>query len=194
MHGLQKFVSGTVGKTVEQIHGEEKGQALRALFSSQRQGEANPAFGKAYLSGGRSIKGYYKGFFFRSLLEYSFMKHLETQGFSLVDEIRYECFRVPYEFEGKSGTYLVDFHVIPENIVYEVKPAYVLKKPPAQQLAKWAAARVFLRELGLEFKLVSEEDFQKRLFKDVYGVDVDVVWDERTFKYFKETVKCRVKS
>jgi len=51
---------------------------------------------------------------------------------------------------------------------------------------KWEAARVFFAELGLEFKVVTEEDFQKRRFEDVYDVDTQVKWDERTFAYFKK--------
>lgn len=185
MTGLQQFVSGTLGKTVEQIYGDEKGQAIRALQSSQRQGSLNPAYGKVYARGGRSVKGYYKGFFFRSLLEYSFMKHLEKKGFDLARDVRYERFRVPYIFNGRDRTYTVDFHVVPENVVYEVKPKYVVRKPPAEQLAKWEAARMWLADRGLEFRVVTEDDFKKILFKDVYGVDAEVEWDERTFEYFK---------
>jgi hypothetical protein len=186
IHGLQRFVSGTLGKTVEEIYGEERGQAIRLLLSSQRQGENNPAFGKVYARGGRSVKGYYKGHFFRSLLEYSFMKHLEELGYALGSDVEYESFTVPYMFEGKPGTYRVDFHVKPEKVVYEVKPSYVMKDPPTRQLAKWEAAKAFFAELGLEFKVVTDQDFRKRCFKDVYGVDTQVKWDERTFAYFKK--------
>ena len=187
MHGLQKFVSGTLGKTVEEIHGEEKGRAIRALKSVQTRGELNPAFGKVYARGGRSVKGHYKSFFFRSLLEYSFMKHLERRGFDLARDVRYERFRVPYIFEEHKRTYTVDFHVVPEKIVYEVKPCYIAAKPPTEQLAKWEAARIWLADQGLEFRVVTEDDFEKLLFKDVYGVDTEVEWDERTFEYFKKS-------
>jgi hypothetical protein len=157
----------------------------RSKQSTRSSGANNPAFGKVYARGGRSVKGYYDGHFFRSLLEYSFMKHLEGLGYALGSDVEYESFTVPYAFEGKPGTYRVDFHVKPEKVVYEVKPSYVLKRPPARQIAKWEAARAFFAELGLAFKIVTDEDFQKRRFEDVYGVDEKVVWDERTFKYFK---------
>lgn len=190
MHGLQRFVSGILGKTVEQIYGEEKGQAIRALYSNQRSGELNPAFGKVYFDGGKSVKGHYKGKFFRSLLEYSFMKHLESLGFSLENDVRYECFRIPFVFEGRNRTYHIDFHVVPEQTVYEVKPAYVMKKPPTLQLTKWEAAKVFCAEHGLQFKVVTENDFHKITFKDAYDGDNEIKWDERTFKYFKTTRNC----
>jgi len=150
-------------------------------------GERNPAYGKIYFDGGKSVKGYYKGKFFRSLLEYSFMKHLESKGLSLESDVQYECFRVPFVFEGKNRTYHIDFHVFPERIVYEVKPAYVVKNPPMIQLAKWNAAKVFCAERGLQFKVVTEKEFPKIRFKDAYDSDAEVKWDERTFKYFKTT-------
>ena len=84
MHGLKKFVSGTIGKTVEQIYGEEKGRIIRELRSIQSRGELNPAFGKVYARGGRSVKGYYKNFFFRSLFEYSFIDIIEQKLFKII--------------------------------------------------------------------------------------------------------------
>lgn len=175
----------TKGKTYDELYGAEETARIKA--SQSMSGEKNPAFGKVYSDGGKSVKGYYKGKFFRSLFEYSFMKHLETRGFSLDNDVRYECFRIPYTFEGKPGTYHIDFHVVPENVVYEVKPSYVVKNPPARQLAKWEAARVFCAERGLEFKIVTDKEFPKIGFKDAYDGDTEVKWDERTFKYFKTT-------
>lgn len=183
----QKSRNTQLGRTYEEIHGVEKAARMRAEQSARFSGDLNPAFGKVYARGGRSVKGYYKGYFFRSLLEYSFMKHLEKCGYSLNTDVDYECFVVPYSFEGRPGTYRVDFHVKPENVVYEVKQSYVLANPPQRQLAKWEAAKEFMRARDLDFKIVTEKDFQKQRFQDVYGVDTEVVWDERTFEYFKTT-------
>lgn len=183
--GKLKVAARTKGKTFVELYGND--EAARIKRAQSLPGELNPAFGKVYARGGRSVKGCYKGFFFRSLLEYSFMKHLERKGFDLARDVRYERFRVPYSFEGRNRTYTVDFYVIPEKIVYEVKPRYVAAKPPAEQLSKWEAARMWLADRGLEFKVVTEDDFEKLLFKDVHGVDAEVEWDERTFSYFKAT-------
>lgn len=81
----------------------------------------------------------------------------------------------------------MDFHVLSERIVYEVKPKYIKAKPPVEQLVKWEAARSFLLEKGCQFKVVTEDDFEKFKFESVYGVDPDVKWDERTFAYFRRT-------
>lgn len=146
----------------------------------------NPAYGKVYMNGGKSVKGHYKGHFFRSLLEYSFMKHLENEGLSL-DDVGYECFTVPYVLGGNERTYCIDFYVPSMNVVYEVKPAYVLKKPSPVNVAKWFAAREFFERRGLTFVIVTEHDFSKIEFKDAL-CDANVIWKEKTFKYFKNTV------
>lgn len=173
----------TKGKTYEELYGAVEADRIKKTIS--RPGELNPAYGKVYFDGGKSVKGHYKGKFFRSLLEYSFMKHLESRDFSLETDVRYECYRIPFVFEGRNRTYHIDFHVLPEQTVYEVKPIYVMRNPSALQLAKWEAAKAFCTERGLQFKVVTEEDFPKIRFKDAYDGDTEVEWDERTFKYFK---------
>lgn len=170
------------GLTLEQIYGEEKARTIREKLSTSCRGERNPAFGKVYTNCGKSVKGYYKGHFFRSLLEYSFMKHLEKSGFNLDIDVSYESFRVPYEIEGRKRTYTIDFFVKNEKIVYEVKPYYALKTVINQ--SKFDAALLFFGERNIEFRVVSERDFQKITFSEAFQ-DLDIVWKEDTFRYFK---------
>ena len=176
----------TRGKTIEEIYGVEQATSIRSKLSTSALGTNNPAYGKIYTNGGKSIKGHYKGRFFRSLFEYSFMKHLESQGVSL-DDVNYECFTIPYRFEERERTYRIDFYVQTQNIVYEVKPAYAVKKPTPLNEAKWNAAREFFSRHKIEFKIVTENDFQKIKFDDAIK-DADVVWKEETFKYFNKKV------
>jgi hypothetical protein len=177
----------TRGKTLEQIYGEELAIDMKRRMSQAASGSNNPAFGKVYANGGKSIKGHYKGRFFRSLFEYSFMKHLESQGVSL-DDVDYECFTVPYRLEERERTYHVDFYVKSQNVVYEVKPAYAVKKPTLINAAKWNAARDFFSQRGIDFKIVTENDFQKIKFDDALK-DADVVWKTETFKYFQRRLQ-----
>jgi len=171
------------GKTLEDIYGVERGKEMREKRSLNTRGKNNPAYGKSYMNGGKSVKGYYKGRFFRSLLEYSFMKHLENEGVSL-DNVGYECFTIPYVFDGSDRTYRIDFYVRARATVYEVKPSYVFKKLKPIDDAKWQAAREYFKLCAIDFKVVSEFDFTKITF-DIARQDVDVVWKEDTFKYFR---------
>lgn len=184
VEGLKRFARDKTGKTLEEIHGFDLAAKIRQRRSETTSGSNNPAYGKVYVNGGKSIKGYYKGHFFRSLLEYSFMKHLESIGIDLHVDVDYECFQVKYTFEDRERTYRPDFYVKSQNLVYEVKPSYVLKRIPAIQKAKWNAMRELLLMKGIEFQVVTDRDFLKIAF-DVARQDEHVVWKEETFKYFK---------
>ncbi len=184
VHGLQRYAKEKTGKTLEEVHGVELAKQIRAKRSVASTGKNNPAYGKVYHDGGKSVKGYYKGKFFRSLLEYSFMKHMESEGLSLDTDVDYECFSISYVFEDRSRTYCIDFYVRSRQVVYEVKPSYVIKKVSAINKAKWIAAREYFNQRGVEFRVVTELDFPKIVF-DVARQDDDVTWKEETFKYFK---------
>ena len=170
------------GLTNLQIYGEEKAAEISKKISTSTAGEKNPAYGMVYARGGRSLKGYYKGKFFRSLLEYSFMKHLESTGFSL-DDIDYECFIVPWvNEEGTNRTCRPDFYNPALKTVYEVKQSYALSSCNL----KHEAAQSYFDDRGLTFKVVTENDFLKIKFEDALK-DENIVWDERTFGYFDKS-------
>jgi hypothetical protein len=189
MHGrndqIQTLVNrnrARLGVTNSQFYGEKKAAEISRKISSATAGEKNPAYGKVYARGGRSVKGYYKGKFFRSLLEYSFMKHLESTGFSL-DDIDYECFIVPWvNEEGTNRTYRPDFYNPASKTVYEVKQSYALSSCNL----KHEAAQSYFDDRGLTFKVVTENDFLKIKFEDALK-DENIEWDERTFSYFDKS-------
>lgn len=185
VHGLQRFAKQRIGKSLEEIHGVELATELRHKLSVAASGERNPSYEKQ-TCGGRSVKGYYKGLFFRSLLEYSFMKHLESENVDLHNDVDYECFQVSYEFDGHKRTYRPDFYVKSRAIVYEVKPAYVLKKVQPLQEAKWNAMRVMLEKQAIQFCVITESQFQKIEF-EIARQDQDVLWKENTFEFFRKT-------
>jgi len=178
-HGLKKYAFEKTGKSLEQIHGVELAKDIKHRVSVSMTGENNPAYGKVYPNAGRSVKGHYKGIFFRSLFEYSFLKHLESIGVELTD-VKCESFRIPYA-EGR--TYIPDFYVPEHKTVYEVKPSSWHTNTTV--IAKCEAAKRFLAEKGLEFKMVTELDFPKIRF-DEARKDPNVVWKEKSFEHFKK--------
>lgn len=122
-----------------------------------------------------------RGAFFRSLLEYSFMKHLEEAGVPMSD-VQYECFRVPWQKDGRQRTYKIDFYVPDHKIAYEVKMSWACKHDDNQ--AKWAAAQVFFEKLGIAFKVMTENDFRKISFEEAAS-DEHLKFIESSFKSFK---------
>ena len=171
------------GKTFEEQYGNEKAAEIKLKKSLATTGEKNPAYGKVYSKGGRSVKGYYKTLFFRSLLEYSFMKHLEILGYDLLIDIDYECFHIKYEVNNVQRTYTPDFFLKKEKILYEVKPYYRLTHESIILKAK--AAKEFCVELGIQYIIMTEKDFLKINFETATK-DENVKFDERTFKYFRK--------
>lgn len=173
------------GKTLEELYGPDRAIDIRRRQSDAMTGVKNPAYGKIYMNGGKSLKGYYKGKFFRSLLEYSFLKHLESQGVDLDSDVVYEGVLIKYEFNECERTYRPDFYVKSQHTMYEVKPSYAI----CQELncAKFEAAREFFQVQGDQFKVVTEQDFIKIELVDAIQ-DQDVVWNEKTFLYFKDTL------
>lgn len=106
----------------------------------------------------QTIKGWYKGVFFRSSYEYRFMQWLETKGVSILHDLKSNAFCIPYTFEGNSHSYLPDFYVPKLGTVYEVKSSYAAKNDP-RVLIKTLAAQNFFQDLNIKYSLVSEHDF-----------------------------------
>lgn len=105
-----------------------------------------------------TIKGWYKGVFFRSSYEYRFMQWLETSGISVLHDLETDTFRIPYELNGTKHMYVPDFYVPRLNTVYEVKSTYAVKNDP-RVAVKAAAAKDHLASLGKKYVIVTEIDF-----------------------------------
>lgn len=106
-----------------------------------------------------AASGWYKGIRFRSLLELSFVLSAEEAGLVPGVDLLYEVDRVPY---GRSGrTYIIDFRVVPENVIVEVKPSSRTATTTFKSKSK--AAREFADRNGLRFAVVTERDLDRVL-------------------------------
>lgn len=153
---------GRVGKTVEEIFGEETGAKMRASKSERMKGEKNPAYGKVYENcGGRKI-GRYKGHLFRSLYEYSYYKLLESRGLDLDCDIVYEPVTLSYVVRGKRRNYFPDFLVKPDSLLIEIKSTHELNKKKGKLIraAKFAAGEKYAAQNSLSFQVLTEKDFK----------------------------------
>jgi hypothetical protein len=165
--------SHNVGKTVEELYGEEVGKNVRETMSKRMTGENNPAFGKVYQNTGR-IRGWYKGLFFRSSYEYSYYKKLEKEGHDLSD-VSYEEFKIPYEWNGHKHTYIPDFFIKSEKKIVEIKSTYHIGIDNGLITTKATAAKKFCEQNGFTYEILTEKDveiIQSSLFKN----DPDVLF------------------
>lgn len=179
--GLKRLAKERTGKTWEEIYGVEQAQKMHAHASKVFSGKGNPAYGKVYKNGGKSVKGWYRGIYFRSLFEYSYLKHLEKIGFDVTDEHQVipEGLRIEY---GDQRTYVVDFVLPEQNLVIEIKPSYAVNSD--NNRLKFAAAYEYCQKRGQEFRIVTENDMTIVSFSEA-DKDKNLQWNEATLEYFK---------
>lgn len=144
---------------------------LCALYGSPpknpQTGELNPMYGKSPgKNSGNGIKCYINtngvSVFCRSSLELKIFAYLMRNG------IQFESckHRIPYEYNGKSRTYLPDFVV--GTTIYEIKPKYVVNSKINQ--TKFSAANDYCIQYGLQFEIITEKTFDLDFF-DIQTLD-----------------------
>jgi len=157
-HGLKKEGEKRRGKTEVEHYGLEKAKEISKKKSEASSGKNNSMYGKPSPKlSGKGTKGYYKGHYFRSLLELLCMKHLEEDGIDLND-IDYENFVIKYvSYDGRQRTYRPDFFIPSRNQLVEVKPFRLISTP--LNTLKFEAALSFCKERNIEFKVLTEKSF-----------------------------------
>lgn len=133
-------------------YGEEEAEKMLEVYKEKKReqssGKNNPMYGKPTPQGaGNGWKGWYKGHYFRSLREVTFMIELDNK------EIKWESaekIKIPYLLNGVERTYRPDYLV--GNKVIEIKPIKLHKTPAIE--AKAQAATLYCQKRGLEYKLI----------------------------------------
>lgn len=203
---LQSEKCGWKGNSIEDRHDPEKAKLIRAKAANARSGQKRTQETRTKMSISRhrlmeqepekcvtwGIKGWYKGFFFRSSYEYFFMKKLENEGLDLLTSLVQESFRVPYQVADKSSYYIPDFYIPSRSCVYEVKNSHAMQTS-FQVSAKHDAAKKFFKEQGIEFVVVLEADLpmpkDRRKIRSLITKDIEVVLLTKTSVTKKETAK-----
>lgn len=99
--------------------------------------------------------GTYKGVRFRSLLELSVIRHLESEGLVLGETMLYEVTRIPY---GKTRirNYVVDLTLPRNKLLIEVKPSG--RAENRNNRAKRDAAEAWAKTNGWTYVIITEEE------------------------------------
>lgn len=148
--GLKNYSASIKGQNFDEIYGVQKSKEIKEKIS--KPGELNPMYGKPSPKGsGNGWSGWYKGWYFRSLHELSYMINvIERFSFSWKNAETADL-TIPYfDFEGEKKTYVADF-LIGEKYLVEIKP----KKLHGSQLVKKKkqAAIKFCSNKNLTYKL-----------------------------------------
>ena len=141
--------------TWESRYGLDRANEMKLAQSKRTTGEGNPMYGKpAPIKSGNGISGRYRGLYFRSLLELSYMIKLDFEKLEFVSCEEYRQ-KFEYEFDGVKRTYYPDFFIPSINEYVEVKPSQMLKN----RLVNIKAEAV--RSAGEKIKFITQRDLIK---------------------------------
>ncbi len=154
-----------------QKHGQEEAdkrfQQLKQKQSLATSGSKNSMHGKPSPSGsGNGWSGWYKGFYFRSLHELSYIVNvLEKQGLSF-ESAEQRKYRIPYiDWNGKQRNYFADF-IVENRLIVECKPKRLHTSKTV--LLKENAARLFCAEIGMGYEIVSPSMLTDQEIRNLY--------------------------
>lgn len=154
------FASNPIRGSLEENFGKEKALLIRKKRSENAKGKNNPMYGKPAPQGsGNGWQGWYKGIYFSSLLELSFMCYCEKNDIRFEPLSQTKSSGIKYVIDGKDRTYFPDF-IINEETLVEVKPHKLVKT--ALNSAKIEAAKRVHFE---KFVVMTEKDIE------ILGVD-----------------------
>lgn len=192
---LKKYTDFTRGKTYVEIYGIDKAKLIQDKIRTtninmgRSRGEKNPMYGKPSPQGsGNGWSGWYKGHFFRSLLELSFIINFLEKNKYIWESAETIKYRISYiDYNGIKRNYFPDFYI--KNTIIEVKPKNLLNSNMVIQ--KIEAAKKWCESNGLQYKIYTENDFNKLTNKeilDLYNFGT-IIFTDRYLDKFKRRYK-----
>lgn len=112
------------GKKLEDIVGIEKAKKIKLKKSIQYQGRGNPMYGKpSPMGSGNGWSGWYNGWFFRSILELSYMIKVIDRYNIKWESGETDKYKITYtDYNGTIRNYFPDF-IINGKYMIEIKPS-----------------------------------------------------------------------
>jgi len=154
-------------------------------LSKRVSGSGNPMYGKPSPQGaGNGWSGWYKGWFFRSLKELSYMvKEIEAKN-KKWRTAETKDLRIKYiDYKGDKRTYRADF-LVEEKYLVEIKPEK-LKSSLTVRLKQKAAQR-FCKEKGFVYKIEDIKTLEKKNIRKLHD-SKDLKFTNRYEKKYNET-------
>jgi hypothetical protein len=163
---LSQLMSGSgnpmYGKSLMDVwegkYGTHKAQILRTQWlnkmSASLSGDKNPMFGKPTPTGaGCGWSGWYKGWYFRSLGELSYVVNVLEQSNQHWISAEAACIRIEYtHWNGSKRTYIPDF-LVEQTTLIECKPERLHHSPLVKLKRK--AAEEYCKENNLQYQIIS---------------------------------------
>jgi len=147
-------------KSWEEQYGKELSDKKKKEYSKKFKGKNNPMYGKISPKGsGKGVSGWYNGWFFRSLLELSFMINYIEKNNICWESAEKNKFKIKYiDYKNSERTYIPDF-ILNDNLLVEIKPKRLVNTPLIK--LKTRAAKLFCKKNNMKYKIFTENDFEK---------------------------------
>lgn len=173
---VQNVCDTTSLKSFVERHGKENGIKKYSEFikiqSEKSSGEKNGMFGKKPTYGsGNGWSGWYKGHYFRSLLELSYLYYLIEDNIDFISAEN-KKFMVEYYKNNIKRNYFPDFYIIKEDMVIEIKPSKLISY---NKLKFDAAMKKFNN-----FKIITEKDINI-----LNNNDIKKLYDSNQIKFIE---------
>jgi hypothetical protein len=147
-------------KSWEDQFGKELSDKKKKELSKKNKGKNNPMYGKISPKGsGKGVSGWYNDWFFRSLLELSFMINYIEKNNICWKSAENNNYKIKYiDYKNSERTYIPDF-ILNGNLLVEIKPKRLVKTPLIKLKTK--AAKLFCKKNNMKYKIFTENDFEK---------------------------------
>lgn len=158
-------------KKYGKVIADKKQSETNKKHSENNSGEGNPMYGKQSPTGsGNGWSGWYKGWYFRSLRELTYMvKVIERFKLQWVSG-ESNTYRIEYlDYNGNKRNYFPDF-IINEKYIIESKPKKLWNSDNV--LRKKEAALLYCKVRGLKYKLVDVGKLNNDEIKSLYQKDL----------------------
>jgi hypothetical protein len=149
-------------------------------ISQSTSGENNPMYGKPAPRGsGNGWSGWYKGWYFRSILELSYMINIIERFNILWKSAECNEYAIPYIWGGVKKTYFADF-ILDARYMVELKPISLQKTK--QNIAKFEHAKEYCKDKSLIYKVTDIPKIKKEQLIDLVNNGLVILtkkWNER---------------
>ena len=149
------------GKTLEEIYGLKRAKEIRSKLSDATKGDRNPMYGKPTpIGSGNGWSGWYKGNYFRSIMELSYLKYLYDNNIKFISA-ESKQYAIQYEINGTKRNYFYDY-ILDNGTHIEIKPKNLIDS--VQNKLKFEAAK---QKLGNSFVILTEYDIAMLTTDDI---------------------------
>jgi hypothetical protein len=153
---------------------------MKEKISVKTSGENNPMYGKPAPTGsGNGWSGWYKGWYFRSILELSYMINIIERFNIPWVSAETNKYAIPYIWEGVKKTYFADF-ILDNRYMVELKPTSLQKTK--QNITKFEHAEEFCKDKSLIYKVTDIPKIKKEQLIDLVKSGLVILtkkWNER---------------